>query len=94
MCGCFRYVKMFVHIPNYVLKFRFLPVGFQHLVKVQLCSCEPEAVTLFRLNMWPSTPKNPTLVFEIEFLVWLESLMLEAFVNADSFCRAVELKVG
>ena len=68
--------------------------GFQHSVSVSFCSCEPEAVTLVRYNMWPATPANPQLAFHQDLLLWLESLQLEACIGIDAFCRALEHKVG
>ena len=69
-------------------------IGFQHKVCVAFCSCEPEAVTLVRHSMWPASPKNPTLAFHQDLLLWLESLVLEGCIGVDAFCRALECKRG
>ena len=61
-------------------------IGFQHKVCVAFCSCEPEAVTLVRHSMWPASPKNPTLAFHQDLLLWLESLVLEGCIGVDAFC--------
>ncbi len=74
--------------------FLYIYVGFQHKVCVSFCACEPEAVTLVRHHMWPATPKNPTLAFHQDLLLWLESLILEWCIGVDAFCRALDCKRG
>ena len=68
--------------------------GFQHEVLAAFCKCEPEAVTLVRYNMWPATPKNPTLAIHQQLLEWLEALLLEGCIGVDTFCRAIDVKRG
>lgn len=68
--------------------------GYQHAVSVSTCSCEPEAVTLARFRMWPSTPSKPTLAFHHDLLLWMESITLEGCIGADAFCRALQCRVG
>ncbi len=75
-------------------KIYLIHTGFQHRVCVAFCSCEPEAVTLVRHNMWPATPKSPTLAFHQDLLLWLESLVLEGCIGVDAFCRALDYKRG
>lgn len=65
-------------------------IGFQHRVCVEFCACEPEVVTLVRHNMWPATPKNPSLAFHQDLLLWLESLILEGCIGVDAFCQALD----
>ena len=69
-------------------------VGFQHSVNIWFCSCEPEAITLVRHELWPATPTNPSLAFHQQLLLWMEALLLEGWVSADAFCRAIEYKVS
>ncbi len=71
-----------------------LDLGFQHRVCVGFCSCEPEAVTLVRYNMWPATATNPTFAFHQDLLLWLESFVLEGCIGVDAFCRALDYKRG
>ena len=68
--------------------------GVQHIVSTWFCSCEPEAVTLVRYEMWPATPTNPLLAFHQDLLLWMEALLLEGCIGGDAFCRALEYKVG
>ena len=68
--------------------------GFQHLVNIWFCSCEPEAVTLVRFEMWPATPSNPSLAFHQDLLLWMEALLLEGCIGVDAFCRALRYKLG
>ena len=41
-----------------------------------LC-CEPIAVTLVRVRLWPATPQNPRYAFCFDLLDWCEALLLE-----------------
>ena len=72
----------------------FALTGFQHLVNTWFCSCEPEAVTLVRYEMWPATPSNPSLAFHQDLLLWMEALLLEGCIGVDAFCRALDHKIG
>lgn len=76
------------------IPFDILFIGFQHRVCVGFCACEPEAVTLVRHNMWPATPKNPSLAFHQDLLLWLESLILEGCIGVDAFCQALDCRRG
>ena len=53
-------------------------------MNIWFCSCEPEAVTLVRYNMWPATPVSPKLAFHQDLLLWLEALLLEACIGTDA----------
>lgn len=44
--------------------------------------------------MWPATPKSPVLAFHQELLLWMESLLLEACIGIDAFCRSILYKIG
>ena len=69
-------------------------LGFQHLVSVEFCTCEPEVVTLVQNNLWPATPRSPTLAFHHDLLLLLESVVLEGCIGVDAFCRALDLRRG
>lgn len=93
LCWWERYGK-FTPKHSYVNESFLMYAGFQHKVAVTFCACEPEAVTLVRHSMWPATPKNPTLAFHQDLLLWLESLVLEGCIGVDAFCRALDCKRG
>ncbi|XP_071180734.1 uncharacterized protein [Mytilus edulis] len=66
--------------------------GRQHLRTVQFCTCEEEAETLLRFNLWASSPKHPRLAFHIDLLRWLNGLLLECKVSAQGFCEALKAR--
>lgn len=78
----------------YIVMFVGLYAGFQHQVLGTFCKCEPEAVTLVRYNMWPATPKNPTLAIHRDLMEWLQALLLEGCIGVDAFCRAIDVRRG
>lgn len=59
-----------------------------------MCSCEPEAVTFLRYNLWPATPLSPSLAFNFEFLELLDVLILECCIGVQGFCRSIDTKLG
>ena len=61
---------------------------------MSFCKCEPEAVTLVRFDIWPSTPSKPTMAFHCDLLLWMESVVLEGCIGLDAFCRALQHRVG
>lgn len=64
--------------------------GRQHLRTIQVCSCEEEAVTLLRYNLWPSSPKHPRLAFHTDLLRSLNGLLLECQVSVKGFCESLK----
>ncbi|XP_076079987.1 uncharacterized protein LOC143050754 [Mytilus galloprovincialis] len=63
--------------------------GTQHICKIQLCRCETAAATLVRYNLWPATPSNPKIAFDIRFMELLSVLHLECHLPTKSFCDAL-----
>jgi len=59
-----------------------------------MCECEPAAVTLRRFGMWPATPLEPRCAFSIEFLLWLEAMVLGAHVSVHTFVECVRFRNG
>ncbi|CAC5374597.1 unnamed protein product [Mytilus coruscus] len=51
--------------------------GRQHLRTVQFFTCEEEAETLLRFNLWPSSPKHPRLAFHIDLLCLLRDEIVD-----------------
>ncbi|CAG2254522.1 unnamed protein product [Mytilus edulis] len=64
--------------------------GSQHVCKINLCRCEDPAVTLLRYSLWPATPTNPRISFDLRFMELLSILQLECCLPAKSFCEALE----
>ncbi|VDI48313.1 Hypothetical predicted protein [Mytilus galloprovincialis] len=52
----------------------------QHKRSIQFLKCEPEAVTLVKYRLWPSTTKFPKLAFHMELLKWLYGLLMECHI--------------
>lgn len=50
--------------------------GQQHAIKLKCCEHEPEAITLIRNGFWPSTPKQPQVAFDIQFMTLLQYVFL------------------
>ncbi|XP_050409529.1 uncharacterized protein LOC126824362 [Patella vulgata] len=55
------------------------------VVGVQFCSCEMEAVTLIRYNLWPATPTSPKLAFDFKLMELCTVLQLECQMPTKSF---------
>ncbi|XP_062600990.1 uncharacterized protein LOC134262632 [Saccostrea cucullata] len=64
-------------------------LGRQHKRTILFCRCEPEAVTLVRHQLWPSSPKNPTIAFDFELMKWFYGLLLEGHLSLRSFVTAL-----
>ncbi|CAG2230013.1 unnamed protein product [Mytilus edulis] len=64
----------------------------QHKRNIQFCKCEPEAVTLVKYRLWPSTTKFPKLAFDMELLKWLYGLLIECHVSCKGFCEALKFR--
>ena len=56
------------------------------------CGCEPIAVTLVRVRLWPATPQNPRYAFCFDLLDWCEALLLECQVSLKDLCEALYFK--
>ena len=76
----------------------FLPIstGRNHVVKVWFCSCEEEAVTLIRHNIWSASPKCPTVGVDMELMCQLRAFKLEAKVATKAFFESMKFyhKIG
>ncbi|XP_025086793.1 uncharacterized protein LOC112559674 [Pomacea canaliculata] len=64
--------------------------GRDHIMKVQFCECEPEAVTLIRNGLWPATPKKPGTAFCMKVMELCRMLQLEGQMSLQKFCMASE----
>ena len=64
--------------------------GRQHETNIVVCKCEPEAATLVRMRLWPSSPKKPTVVFLMDVLEWQRILFLEGQLSVQAFSAALQ----
>lgn len=82
---------LFVNIyKNFINLFIYL---FLDEIKKQfnLCNCEQSnlAVVLTRRGLFPASPINPLIAFEIKLLEFAEKLLLLAQISYESFCIAL-----
>ncbi|PKY53001.1 hypothetical protein RhiirA4_425703 [Rhizophagus irregularis] len=75
------------------LESQFDCIYFEHEIKKQfnLCNCEQSnlAVALTRRGIFPASPINPLIAFEIKLLEFAEKLLLLAQISYESFCIAL-----
>ena len=55
--------------------------GNHHLKYVQVCDCEPVAVTLLKCQFWPGSPANPTTGFNFKLMEFVEKVFLHCQVS-------------
>ena len=55
------------------------------------CDCEPMAITLLRLHLWPGSPERPTTAFHVNLMDVMEKVFLHCKVSLKEFCEAIEL---
>ncbi|XP_028519375.1 uncharacterized protein LOC110253726 isoform X2 [Exaiptasia diaphana] len=65
--------------------------GRQHVKRVEVCECEPIAVSLVRCNFWPGSPVKPTTAFHISLMNLLEKLFLQCQVSLYDFGEVLNL---
>ncbi|XP_028407560.1 uncharacterized protein LOC114530178 isoform X2 [Dendronephthya gigantea] len=63
--------------------------GQQRLVKFKFCCHEPEAVTLMKYGLWPSSPKEPQAAFEKNLMELVKYIFLECRTSLKSICQAI-----
>jgi hypothetical protein len=51
---------------------------------------EEPCLTLIGYGMWPATPKEPKVAFEIHLIVVAEVLFLECRLSTKQFCNALK----
>lgn len=68
--------------------------GRQHLREIEFCSCEPDAVTLLRMDLWAASPKQPRMAFHIDLLKWLNGLLLHSHVSVKSFIDSLNARIS
>ncbi|XP_028403401.1 uncharacterized protein LOC114526098 [Dendronephthya gigantea] len=65
--------------------------GFQHKKSISFCSCEPDTVTLVKLQLWPGSAVRPLVAFHFKFLLLAEKFLLESHVSLSKFCDTMGL---
>lgn len=82
----YEYLPSFVN--SYVV-WLLLSTGRQHAIKLKCCEHEPEAITIIRNGFWPSTPTQPHVAFDIQFMTLLQYIFLEYRVSLKSIHQAL-----
>ena len=83
-----------VFISKLIVMFVFyLIIGIRHQLGIATCKCEPFAVSLARLRMWPTSSKQPTYALSFDLLDWMETMLLECQVSLNDFCKALNNKL-
>ena len=75
---------------NISILFCCFPTGYQVVVAVQFCSCEPDFLRLLRFNLWGATPTRPELAFTMDLMKLLHTLNLECQVAVNDFSAAIQ----
>ena len=61
-------------------------IGYQHRKSILFCSCENDAVTLIKLQLWPGSITRPLVAFHFKLMMLAECLLLECHVSLKKFC--------
>ena len=73
--------------------FAHLPKMMSAQVKNMIYSLQHVLVSpMVRACLLPSSPQRPHFAFSFELLNWAESLLLEAQVSLNDFCKAITFK--
>ena len=68
-----------------------LHLGRQHHKQIMFCDCEEDAVTLARMNLWPSSATCPSVAFHFKLMELAGIMLLECHVSLKKFCDALGL---
>jgi hypothetical protein len=74
-----------------IINFLLYSIGCQHKKKVLFCSCEDDAVTLVKLQLWPGSATRPLVAFHFKLMMLAEVLLLECHVSLKKFCDTLGL---
>lgn len=61
-----------------------------HPIECQICRNEAPSVTLMRYDLWPASPTQPKVAFQIAVMELQQVLQLEAQVSLKAFCDMVK----
>lgn len=65
--------------------------GSQHDIMASFCGCKSKPEILVENGLWPSSPVNPTIAFDIRYVELARLLLLEADVSLQKFCSVMSL---
>ena len=71
--------------------FKIFVIGVQHSITFTFCQCFGEVETLIQFELFPATPKRPTVAFSFQLLDYLEALLLECQVAVSDFTAALKV---
>jgi len=57
---------------------------------VEVCDCEPDAITLIRCSFWPGSPSKPTVAFHFSIMNLMEKVFLQSQVSIHDFSEILE----
>ena len=61
-------------------------------IKIEICDCEPQALTVLRYNFWPMSPSNPKTMVHMDLMETFRVMSLECHVSALGFANALKYK--
>ena len=64
-------------------------LGIQFVIPVKFYPGENDCLTLLEYGLWPATPKEPRVAFDLKLMEWAEVLFLEAKLSTKSFCNSL-----
>ena len=63
-------------------------LGRIHNLSIRFCRLEEKGITLIRHQLWPATPKNPSVAIHTDFLASMEAMLLEGHTPTKAFLDA------
>ena len=89
LCGCL-YSETWSPSAKFIF-FKVFVIGVQHSITFTFCQCFDEIGTLIQFELFPGTPKPPTVAFSFQLLDYLEALLLECQVAVSDFTAALKI---
>ena len=86
----FGETKIWLKVPMQN-SFKTFVIGVQHSITFTFCQCFGEVETLIQFELFPATPKQPTVAFSFQLLDYLEALLLECQVAVSDFTAALKV---
>ena len=83
----FPFYLFFILFP-FLFYFIVWILGRIHATSIRFCRLEDKAITLIRHQLWPATPKNPTVAIHTDFLASMEAMLLEGHTPTKAFLDA------